>query len=99
MRGVGRDRKSKRRGGGWGLTVEWGHEGWASVEHPPRYCLLCQAESGFFQEAGLNLSTSTNAVSPSPSPPPLLLPVGAFLFIHRGMETTRKAYSYIVCNW
>lgn len=96
MRGVGRDRKSERRGVGTdGRVGTWG---WASVEHPPRYCLLCQAESGFFQEAGANLSTSTNAVSPFPTPPPLL-PVGAFFFIHRGMETTHKAYSYIVCKW
>lgn len=46
------------RGGGkpmeerWGLTgVHVGIWGWASVEHPPRYCLLCQAESVFFQGA------------------------------------------------
>lgn len=65
--------------------------GWATVEHPPRYCLLCQAESVFFQEAGANLSTSTNTLhlySPD-TPPPLT--VGAFLFVHRGMEIF-KAY-------
>lgn len=36
---------------GWGLTgVHVGIWGWATVEHPPRYCLLCQAESVFFSK-------------------------------------------------
>jgi len=80
-RGVGRDRKAKK--GGWGLTgVSVGIWGWATDEHPPRCCLLCQAESVVFQEAGANLSTSTITLglpSPSPDSPPLLT-VGAFLF-------------------
>lgn len=48
-------RRRRRREGlgcvGWGgveLTgVGVGIWGWATVEHPPRYCLLCQAESVF----------------------------------------------------
>lgn len=81
--------ESKRRRGGWGLTgVSVGIWGWATVEHPPRYCLLCQAESVFFQEAGGNLSTSTNTLRlptpDNPTNPPLT--VGAFLLVHRRME-------------
>lgn len=58
LKGVGRDRRAKERRGewvwGWGLTgVSVGTWGWATVEHPPRYCLLCQAESVFLQEVGL----------------------------------------------
>lgn len=54
--------QEKQKKGGWGLTgVSVGIWGWATVEQPPRYCLLCQAESVFSQEAGANLSTSTNA--------------------------------------
>lgn len=42
----------KANEGGVGVTgVHVGIWGWATVEHPPGYCLLCQAESVFFQEA------------------------------------------------
>lgn len=41
----------KQMKAGWGLTgVHVGIWGWATVEHPPRYCLLCQAESVFFSK-------------------------------------------------
>lgn len=77
----------KMKEGVWGLTgVHVGIWGWATVEHPPRYCLLCQAQSVVFQEARANLSTSTNTLHldrPDAPPPPA---VGAFLFVHRGME-------------
>lgn len=89
---------------GWGLMgVHVGIWGWATVEHPPRYCLLCQAESVFFQEAWANLSTSTNTLHldrPDTPPPPT---VGAFLFVHRGMEVCkahmRLQNRLLECKW
>lgn len=77
--------KQKREGRGL-MGVGLGMWGWATVEHPPRYCLLCQAESVLFQEAGANLSTSTNTLDlDGPATPPPLT-VGAVLCVDRGME-------------
>lgn len=61
----------KAEEGGWGLTgVSVGIWGWATVEHPPRYCLLCQAESVFLSEAGANLSTlAKTLLLPTPDTP------------------------------
>ena len=66
------------------MGVRVGIRGWATVEHPPRYCLLCQAESVLFQGTGANLSPSTNTLdlcSPNTASPPT---VGALAFLKAG---------------